>query len=164
MAIAHGTIPAFEYEGCSRCSGSGRHSFNEITRDVCFKCNGSGYSLTKRGAAAQEFYRAKCRIALQDVQPGMRVEVAGWICTVAKSEAGPSMGQRLRDGVLVDMPSWHLTSVKGTGRGFDTAFVATLKPQGEDRAKRIADALAYQATLTKAGKPRANSKLSEVIE
>lgn len=31
---------------CSRCSGSGKFSFNLIRGDVCFGCSGLGYTMT----------------------------------------------------------------------------------------------------------------------
>lgn len=31
------------YKTCSRCGGSGNHSYNPIHGSTCFKCNGLGY-------------------------------------------------------------------------------------------------------------------------
>ena len=31
------------YRICSRCSGSGNHSYNPMDGTTCFKCNGLGY-------------------------------------------------------------------------------------------------------------------------
>ena len=44
----------FESNGCSRCGGSGKMPYS-VYNGVCFKCNGKGEVLTKRGRVAQEF-------------------------------------------------------------------------------------------------------------
>lgn len=37
------------YDICPRCDGSGKHSYNSIDKEVCFKCKGLGYApLTKK--------------------------------------------------------------------------------------------------------------------
>ena len=42
----------FERVSCSRCGGSGSHSYCQMYGTTCFKCHGSGKTLTKRGKAA----------------------------------------------------------------------------------------------------------------
>jgi hypothetical protein len=39
----------FERETCSRCGGSGRHSYCSAYGSVCFKCNGKGVVLSRKG-------------------------------------------------------------------------------------------------------------------
>ena len=38
-----------ETEPCTRCGGTGHHSFCQMYGTTCFKCWGSGLQLTKRG-------------------------------------------------------------------------------------------------------------------
>ena len=72
------TTRHFESVPCPRCGGSGRHSFTERYGDTCFKCGGkpfipgSGWALTKAGAAALAAFDAANReeIAAGDVKVG----------------------------------------------------------------------------------------------
>lgn len=66
----------FEKQACSRCGGSGRMPFS-VYGGVCFKCNGKGEMLTRRGAAAfkkvQEVRKQVCTVPASSVKPGMRI-------------------------------------------------------------------------------------------
>jgi len=42
----------YETAPCSRCDGSGRHSYCPGYGDRCFKCGGNGTQLSRRGTAA----------------------------------------------------------------------------------------------------------------
>jgi hypothetical protein len=64
----------FEIEICSRCGGSGKHSFCNSHGDVCFKCYGTGYTPTKRGIAAKRVYNDLMLIELSEVKLGMYVK------------------------------------------------------------------------------------------
>lgn len=46
------TAAHFESEPCSRCGGSGQHSFNG-SHSICYKCGGAKLTLTKAGIAAR---------------------------------------------------------------------------------------------------------------
>ena len=42
------------YKICSRCGGSGNHSYNPIHGSTCFKCNGLGYIKIEKVQAHKE--------------------------------------------------------------------------------------------------------------
>lgn len=46
------TLSHFESEACSRCGGTGRHSFNG-QHSICYKCGGAKMTLTRAGLAAR---------------------------------------------------------------------------------------------------------------
>ncbi len=54
----------FERETCSRCGGSGEHSYNPRDGYVCFKCGGRCVTLTKKGKATAEHDGARQRLWL----------------------------------------------------------------------------------------------------
>jgi hypothetical protein len=64
----------FETETCSRCHGTGKHSFCERFRDICFKCHGDKVVLTARGAAAKAFFERSCTIPANELAIGDRVK------------------------------------------------------------------------------------------
>jgi hypothetical protein len=68
---------AFETSACSRCHGTGKYSFCERFRDVCFKCHGSGITLTQRGLAAQRMYVESCTVDSSEVKVGDRLLCEG---------------------------------------------------------------------------------------
>jgi hypothetical protein len=142
----------FENEICGRCAGTGQHSFNARDGRVCFGCNGAGKRLTKRGAAAQAFYTASMTVSLSDLQVGDRVSHNG---TVVVTEVGEVHQYGLTNGVPAIGRTLTLRNVK-TGRvtQHTAPLTATFRKffSAEITAERQAAALAYQASLTKAGK------------
>ena len=43
----------YDHETCSRCGGTGKWSYNYAYGNTCFKCNGSGVSISKKGERAK---------------------------------------------------------------------------------------------------------------
>lgn len=152
----------FETESCTRCGGCGRYSYCEMYGDRCFKCGGSGRQLTKRGKAASDFLRKLRTVKARDVQIGDYIRVDGTPgfskTTWAKVE---TIYTRLRsgtstvDGVTTVHNHLHLdgTTAKGESYSYGTFpdCDVRLVPTKAQAAEQIAQALAYQATLTKAG-------------
>ena len=137
----------FESEVCGRCGGTGQYSYNQIDGTKCYGCGGSGLALTKRGRAAQQVYRDSLNIAAGDIMVGQRIKDphTGISFTVAEIKLyrwGCSV-----DGVM-------FTSLAGNQYGYSNASIVLLSPGPEERDRRKAEALKYQASLTKAGKPR----------
>lgn len=140
----------FETETCSRCGGSGRYSFNG-RHSICYKCAGPGVTYTKRGKAAADLYTRLLSKPAGAVAVGDRLqfELIGskvWV-TVETIETTDqhltimgldAKGNRYGQGVLL-------------GRLTETLFREA--NTAEQKADKRAEALAYQATLTKAGKP-----------
>lgn len=142
----------FESTVCSRCGGGGHYSYNMLTGSRCFKCGGRGRTLTKRGAAAQEFYRSLLRKPVEDFKPGELVYAApspftpGGFATV--EHVGPS-----DDGKYVTVSATFKSGLGYTLHEFpgkSHRFAATADQKRDARER----ALAYQETLTKAGTPR----------
>lgn len=154
------TKPAtlFESEMCSRCGGSGRHSRCAMYGTTCFRCSGRGITLTKRGALAQEYYRKLCCLPAQEITPGMRLRIdsidgmTGLLRTVTFSGYKPegTGGWRQPDGSL--QPYYYLEA-GGYVLGTSPTALYRVAQTKETQARKQAEALAYQASLTKAGKP-----------
>ena len=93
----------FPIETCSRCHGTGHHSYNQITGTICFKCDGTGSTITKQANPAWiafnanykamkevitknlivgAFYRCTCKGARKEVTSVVRTdEACGWQAT-----------------------------------------------------------------------------------
>lgn len=67
----------FESAPCSRCDGTGHHSYNPIEGTVCFQCRGAKYQLTPNGMRARAAYRAlvdeRLSVNAEEVTPGTLV-------------------------------------------------------------------------------------------
>lgn len=144
---------AFETEVCSRCNGTGRHSFNG-EHSICYKCDGKndGKALTKRGAAAKAYYLAKFQVAASTVVVGDLISIDATKLRVKSIEVKPQTmkinGKPVEGNAITFFAETHSIQVGecSTVRRF---------PSTEENEAAIADALAYQATLTKAGTVRA---------
>lgn len=152
--------PAFEYETCSRCHGSGRFSFCERFRDVCFKCSGNGVALTKRGEAAQRYYSQLCTKMAKNLTVGevvraetisnngqQRIAYQATVTAILEKEPIVSVfGESSRALLVVhNHPKMGRGSILG---GEDMEFFTY-----SNKAENLVKAKEYQATLTKAGKP-----------
>lgn len=141
----------FEIDTCSRCGGSGRHSFNQIDGDRCYGCGGSGVKATKRGRAAREYYENSMRRLASEVKAGE------WIVDSISGNWAQVKDVTI-DGsyALVGderIPFTNLVTdgcVHGFLPGSKVTSVATM----EERDQKRTEALAYQETLTKAGTVR----------
>ena len=147
----------FEAKFCGRCGGSGKFSFNSMDGDRCYGCHGSGIQLTARGKAAKAHLISLQQIAVSDLQVGMFIfdsevgkflpileigaEPCGWV--VVGGERIPLIGIGTRRYTL------GLTS---------TSVVRAVRSDEERRAKE-AEALVYESTLTKQGKPSKRASL-----
>jgi hypothetical protein len=64
----------FPVEECTRCFGTGQHSYNEINGRTCLKCWGSGYTIQKRALTAykamQEEIKSHNRCETKDLKTG----------------------------------------------------------------------------------------------
>lgn len=147
--------PLFEHTNCGRCGGSGRYSYNQIDGDRCFGCHGTGFALTRRGNAAQAFFTALLTVRAGDVTVGMRVnDRGGRKFTVAAIEQWSSDGW-IVNGEKVQTTGVTFTSAQGNQYGYSDGILMTRIPTPDERAEMAAKALAYQDSLTRAGKPRA---------
>lgn len=154
----------FESEACSRCGGSGHYSYCQMYGTTCFKCAGRKIVLTKRGAEAQRYFTERCSKRAADLKPGDKVYYdglfgkAGWseVIEVRAGDAARDGGSVLPDGTVKAAELIVETKLCKHHTSADAMFrVAQSK---EDRAAKVAEALAYQETLTKSGKPKASKK------
>lgn len=147
------TITKLEVETCSRCSGSGHFSFHSERGTTCFKCHGSGTTLTKRGAAARVFMNSlltKKKIA-RDLAVGDSALIFSSNFGVQKSfQKVVAVKTRVDDcGREVTTISTDRRSFPLTMSSREEIVVATGVSSGDALAK----AIEFQATLTKSGKP-----------
>ena len=146
---------AFETETCSRCGGSGRYSFCQMYGDMCFKCSGKGKVYTMRAMAALAYGRELRTVKTSEVQIGwLLYEMAsplggkaGW--HVVTNSALSNCTWRTQDGK--EGSYWLLETSEGGLNTFPESPVQAV-PNRERLAEVKALSLAYQATLTKAGK------------
>jgi hypothetical protein len=143
---------------CSRCAGSGKFSYCQMYGNTCFKCAGAGVTLTKRGAAAQAWLNAQKRKLGAEVKVGETIMVEGipgfsasyWAKVTEIEGACNITVVGIKNGQSMVLNGWGEQSVR----------VAQSK---ERLAELRAEALAFQANLTKAGtvKKRAVQKKLE---
>lgn len=140
----------FESKVCTRCGGDGRYSFNLIHGSICYGCGGCGQKLTKRGVAAQRYFRELSTVKAADLKPG----------DVIRAEGLTRGFDAYTYAATVESVSFNCQEVTITLRsklGSSTLITSLddgLQMLSGDRKARIAASLAYQATLTKAGLPK----------
>lgn len=150
----------FENETCGRCGGSGKYSFNHMEGDRCRGCHGTGYKLTKRGAAAKAFFTEKM------THPVSALAVGDYVFESINA-VGPKSWLKLveiiPDALNDDRVTLRLARGGRTMRyGLSPkSLVVTVKTEDQRLAFR-AEALAYQETLTKTGKPAKRATKKEV--
>lgn len=157
----------FETEECSRCGGTGRFSHNG-EHDRCYKCDGKNgcKAYTKRGAAAKAYFDSLFTMNAADVKIGDVIRFSGvkqlTVATITRKYSGIGRsGKWCREvGGMVhrEFEIWHFifenaNGLKGSVQDYEGATVQRV-PTFEQREEMIAKALAYQATLTKAGTVR----------
>lgn len=161
----------FETQECSRCKGSGKYSFCEEYRDVCFKCAGSGKTLTKRGMAGQKFFLEMCQIEISELKVGDLIRVENLTSNMrrfsykakiveinrSKYEVSGSNGnvpfRYFPLAIITDHPKYGRSGISGK----DDQKVRIYR---EDDLVRFQRALEYQGTLTKSGTAPGNKNLS----
>lgn len=142
----------FESETCSRCGGTGKHSFCQMYRDRCFKCAGKGYTYTTRGAAALAFLRGLMETPVLEIKPGDKALYDGKYRTVLSITPSQSFSVAA-DGSKIQYLDINFEKMRG-GVFPDM----TLPVKGANHAELVTKALDYQDSLTKAGKPRKSKK------
>ena len=146
------TKPLFEHETCTRCGGTGNFSFNLMHGTRCYGCGGSGYKLTKRGAAAQKHLDDLRSRPLSEVRVGDLVWFDGFTfkCCSEVTRVEPDALNPCRIEIEATRAK---TGERLLFTGFPNSpvkFGFTTEQQVEMREK----ALAFQATLTKSGTVR----------
>lgn len=166
-ATAKTTRPLFEAETCSRCGGSGRYSYCPTMNGphgpwTCFRCQGQGACLTKRGVAAAEFYRRLRSKDAREIKAGDKVFIPGHGWGVVESveigttRYGKGEGDAQGGIVWYDVPTITIRTnkVRTTLILNDKTERIVVAHGAERLAAMQAEALAFQETLTKAGTVR----------
>lgn len=162
-ATNQGTAPTdrIETTKCSRCCGTGRYSYNQIHGSRCYGCNGSGKTHTKRGREAARYLESLRSKPARDFVPGdlLRHDMftpGGLIRTwVTVTKVAPSTTRIVTPGAADTTDS---VTIEATGRHGDVRITTggdKLLRQGfdaETKQAQLAEAIAYQATLTVKGK------------
>jgi hypothetical protein len=144
----------FEAKTCSRCGGSGQYSYNQIHGSRCYGCSGDKIQHTKRGKAAKLFYVESLKLMPEDIKVGQRIDNGCGKYTVAEIVGIEESGAVIIDGVRKPMEFLVFISAQGTRVSVQVGYPVKLVPQGEEKARLVAAALAYQDTLTATGTPR----------
>lgn len=142
---------------CSRCGGSGHHSYCSQYGTTCFKCAGNKQVLTARGAAAVAWLAEQRKTHVADLQVGMRVKVSGYRKALTLQVIEPSLScsiSRDANGNEVRRYYTNLVFAPITICTFPESTVEAVPVTEEARIAQVRAAVAYQNTLTKAGKPR----------
>jgi len=160
----------FEHVCCSRCGGSGRMPF-AVYNGVCFKCDGNGSVLTKRGRAAQAYLNSLRQRRYGDFKVGDLILSEGFS---AGSYSQPSYWCRIVEIKTRENGELELDCITGdnvksynahdpistTASIKGSSFVGSPDTLGragftkDEKAAQRAAALAYQETLTKQGTVR----------
>jgi hypothetical protein len=103
----------FQTELCGRCGGDGTFSFNLRDGSVCYGCGGTGWKLTKAGAAARAAWEAGWRkqTTVSSVNAGDKVVVKhdGRRLVKTVTESGPDP---------LNAGRWNLTFANPTGNPY----------------------------------------------
>jgi hypothetical protein len=148
-------VKSFESRTCPRCGGSGEYSHCEQYGTRCFKCQGRKQVLTARGVAAAEFFRASLCKPASEFKAGDRVYidglfVAGWrVITEIKPEPNFALVLAHAPRTLQGGGSYTEPGIQEYGCSAGTMLRAAFT--AEEKAPKMAAALAYQETLTKKG-------------
>ena len=156
----------FETQPCTRCGGSGWHSYCQTWGHTCFQCGvkrgqqGLGRFLTKRGAKAHAHYLSLLpskRAA--DLQSGDYIRERGhWVqvLSVGDNTVEHLSGVYRPDGTVdyagVNIRVRANPMLTLCGVSADTIYV--ICPNQEQRQSALTQALAFQAILTKTGTVR----------
>lgn len=138
----------WETETCSRCGGCGEYSYCEMYGRTCFKCAGSGKTYTKRAAAARNWLRERLEVPVVDLKIGDRVFVSG-VGRFTIRQLGPT-GSFCTNNQTGEKTEYF--NISGDKLGYHT--FATSKVQRVPTSEQVAEAIAYQNSLTKQGKER----------
>ncbi|MFT6075153.1 MAG: hypothetical protein ACJAZ1_002078 [Yoonia sp.] len=143
---------SYETETCTRCSGSGHYSYNQMTGTRCFKCGGSGLQYTKRGKATQQFAESIMAVLGSEIKVGdvMRIGKKGQI--TAQSLEVTEKRSHAKPTGATEFPMRTVVTV--TGPNFSRDFYGDWEYKRLLTAEQSQQVRDYQDNLTKAGKPR----------
>lgn len=144
----------FESVTCSRCAGTGHHSYCEMYGTTCFKCDGRGRVLTKRGAIASRFFTDLCSVPAGEIKVGDSIYVDGMF-----TKPGFYRVTEVTPGVTSGgTPTVTMVTDKMTYSGWASDQKIRKGQSKEDKAAKWKAAMEFQDTLLESGKPRKRGK------
>lgn len=147
----------FESINCSRCGGSGKHSWCQQYGDTCFKCHGQGETLTKRGRAAQVHLNSLRTVRADSVMIGQLIQcetmTVRYFAAVTAIKPVDCYGEAEVNAAHINLKTDHPTQ-GGFGRITARDNMIRVAFSKDEKREQVKLALAYQETLTKAGTPR----------
>jgi len=156
----------FEVQTCGRCGGTGQYSYCQMYGRTCFGCRGKGRVYTKRGLKARALYQASLQVPVTELQVGDSLQVDDSFRTgkiyFAKITAIEYREQggcgSVVNGETVWHPEYRITAENAKYGVFNIGYSPDDQVRkghtAEFKQARLAEALAYQARLTKTGKER----------
>lgn len=148
MTAATEILTTWETVTCSRCGGTGSYSYCSQYGTTCFKCGGQKQVLTARGKAALAWLSSQRQTRVDALQVGMKIKVDGYkhpqVLREIKASLSSCNGRHYTD----------LTFDPITLGVFPESLVDVIPATEDERIAQVRAAIAYQNTLTKAGKPR----------
>lgn len=72
------TTLRFDRVVCSRCGGTGHHSYNQVSGTTCFKCGGAKEVFTARGLKQRNLFLERTSVKAGDLKLGDRVNMHGF--------------------------------------------------------------------------------------
>lgn len=155
-------VGILETQTCTRCHGSGQYSYCPGYGTTCFKCAGTKETLTKRGVMANRYLLSLRSKSAGELKVGEVIWSAGvpghiksgWH-TIKEILPYEDKGRYVVNGVeqpkridLIEIkcPVLHMP-------GVSPEQVIRVRQDKEQSAATWAKAMAYQATLSKMGKP-----------
>lgn len=160
--IANATT--LESKPCGRCQGTGSlPHFGHVHGGVCFRCAGQKVVYTKRGAAARAFLTASRSKPCEQVVPGEKIQACfgdpnhQFYAFATVTESKQSGTQQISNGQPFFY--WVLNVSHPKFGAVDSYFLprtsCRVAQSAEAKIATFKAALAFQATLTKSGTPRA---------
>lgn len=169
----------FEHKACSRCGGSGHYSYCTMYGTTCFGCNGRGWQYTRRGEVAAKLYSDLLMVPATEVEVGTKIRVPGlpgiagacWLLVdsidtdhvsawrITKDEDGNEVREPLVSVLIggrkrITGSEWSEDNLEEYGYGLPATDKVRVARSAEFKQARMAEALAFQATLTQKGEPR----------
>lgn len=157
-----------ERETCGRCGGTGKYP-SSCYNGVCLGCQGQGYKLTARGREADRYLRVLRSKSVEEVKVGDLVQATFGMGNIRAFGTVLKIERITAANAVV---TWEdpITKKRAHGNGFnvemrhqkfgllstsiDCGELVRIAQSAEQKAATLAQALAYQDTLTKQGKPR----------
>lgn len=146
--IGQTTAEGWECQTCSRCGGSGKHSYCTQHGSKCFGCGGKGTLLTERGQTAMEMLTKSCSVRADALKPGdvIRMQtLAGWgWFTVVETKWGQNAIVATNGN---SNPKVYMIICKTYDFHLGAEDLIRVRHTDEEKKLKFEAALAFQSTL-----------------